>query len=263
MLPVWQGRRSQAGDIHDWIKRFNWQILFLVFNLAVLSITDIIPSTVDGRIWELSIDTVVGDNQSARKRDRVPMPLYPQHIRLTWESTVPVGSQNKNSPFSSIHHPWVRRSVSIQKYLLDYEFRCTPSMAVSFYTAYYNVENWRTNNPTGIRTHDPNVAAVDVSTTVRTLWKQFGYLKGTSHCLSKSIQWKKAWHNEWLDGHVEVKNTFVWKDTKNASQFRAACLWQIINKHIRLSFVRVWSNYKDRCYSGSFRHTSCKAPREE
>jgi len=91
-FPAWQSRRGQADDIHEWIKRFTWQILFLVSNLAVLSITDIIPSTVDGRIWVLSIDTVVGDNQSARQKRSCPnatlSATHPAHLGMDSSSWI-------------------------------------------------------------------------------------------------------------------------------------------------------------------------------
>ena len=92
MFPAWQSGRGQASELHEWIKRFNRQIPLLVFNLAVLSVTDIIPSTVDGRIWVFSIETLVGDNRSARVKKSCPnatlSTTHPIHLGIDSSSWI-------------------------------------------------------------------------------------------------------------------------------------------------------------------------------
>jgi hypothetical protein len=177
------------------------------------------------------------------KRNRVPMP-FATHLVIKSSSWITKHkffffySSSLGSPLSHFKNTF-RTMNSIV--LLGWRSLTTPHTT--------NTDNWTKNNPTGIRTHDPSVGVVDVSATVWTLWTKFICISesnSASHCSSKSIQCNQTWHTQGLDGHVEAKNRFVWQDTKNASHFRAACLCQMINTHIRLSFICVWSDYNDR-----------------
>jgi hypothetical protein len=219
MFPAWQSGRGQAGDIHEWIKRFTWQIPFLVFNLSVLSVTDIIPSTVDGRIWVLSIDTVVGDNQSAREKRSCPSATlsvtHPIHLGIyssSWITKCKYFSFFYSSPLGSS----LCRSSKIPYWIWTPLYPMDGGLLL-----HCILRGQKIGERTIPLEFELTIPVSEQPTSVRL----FGHCEhnldiwDTSHCSQKPIQWMKAWHNEWLDGHVEAKNTFVWEVTKTPRNF--------------------------------------------